>query len=138
MPEQPADAPSVEVPQGLADAAQRYDFPLDLVRRALALGMPPHNLASQIMSGMRPEVADMFIARQEAALRGDPDEIVAPPLSLGWMQVPTEWGVRVKPGKKGLTLGSLNVGTYGDIPDLHRRHVGGLFRHGRSSQAAAC
>ncbi len=117
MPEQPADAPPVEIPQGLADAARRYDFPLDLVRRALALGMPPHNLASQIMSGMRPEVAEMFIARQEAALRGDPDGMVAPPLSLGWMQVPTEWGVRVKPGKKGLTLGSLNVGAYGDIPD---------------------
>ena len=117
MPEQPADASPVEIPEVLADVARRFDFPLDLVRRAMALGMPPHNLASQIMSGMRPEVAEMFIVRQEAAMRGDPDEIVAPPLSLGWMQVPTEWGVRVKPGKKGLTLGSLNVGTYGDIPD---------------------
>jgi hypothetical protein len=116
MPEKPSAGPA-QIPQVLTDAALRFDFPLDLVRRALALGMPPHNLASQIMSGMRPEVAEMFIARQEAAMRGDPDEMMAPPLSLGWMQAPTEWGVRVKPGKKGLTLGSLNVGTYGDIPD---------------------
>ncbi len=28
-----------------------------------------------------------------------------------------EWGVRVKPGKNGLTMGSLNVGIYGEIPD---------------------
>lgn len=117
MPEQPVDAPPVEIPEELTEVARQLDFPLELVRRALALGMPPHNLASQIMSGMRPEVAEMFIARQEAALRGDPDEIQAPPLSLGWMQAPTEWGVRVKPGKKGLTLGALNVGTYGEIPD---------------------
>ena len=38
-------------------------------------------------------------------------------LDLGWMKVPTEWGIRVKPGKKGLTVGMINVGTYADIPD---------------------
>ena len=35
---------------------------------------------------------------------------------LNWMNQRREWGVRVKPGKKGLTLGSLNVGVYGEIP----------------------
>ena len=38
-------------------------------------------------------------------------------LDLSWMKVPTEWGIRVKPGKKGLTVGMINVGTYGDVPD---------------------
>lgn len=42
-----------------------------------------------------------------------------PQLSLDWMEHNLEWGVRVKPGKKGLTIGSLNVGIYGEIPEYH-------------------
>ena len=37
-----------------------------------------------------------------------------------WMNQSRQWGVRVKPGKKGLTLGSLNVGIYGEVPDEWR------------------
>ena len=40
-----------------------------------------------------------------------------PTPSFEWMGRTLEWGVRVRPGKSGLTLGSLNVGVYGDIPD---------------------
>ncbi len=40
-----------------------------------------------------------------------------PEPSLAWMERTLEWGVRVKPGKSGLTMGSLNVGIYGEIPD---------------------
>ena len=47
------------------------------------------------------------------------EEVAAPNLSLDWMQQNLEWGIRVKPGKKGLTLGSLNVGIYGQIPEYH-------------------
>ncbi len=35
---------------------------------------------------------------------------------LGWMQVNSEWGVRATPGKRGLTLDDINVGSYGVIP----------------------
>ena len=45
------------------------------------------------------------------------EEQQLPPPSLDWMDHTLEWGVRVRPGKKGLTLGSLNVGIYGEIPD---------------------
>ena len=34
------------------------------------------------------------------------------------MKVPTEWGIRVRPGKRGLTVDMLNVSTYADIPDF--------------------
>ena len=34
-----------------------------------------------------------------------------------WMPRTLEWGVRVKPGPKGLTVDSLNVGIYGEVPD---------------------
>ena len=47
------------------------------------------------------------------------EEAAAPDISLDWMQQNLEWGVKVKPGKKGLTLGSLNVGIYGQIPEYH-------------------
>ena len=47
------------------------------------------------------------------------EEAAAPELSLDWMQHNLEWGVKVEPGKKGLTLGSLNVGIYGEIPEYH-------------------
>ena len=43
-------------------------------------------------------------------------EVEVPEPRLNWMNQWREWGVRVKPGAKGLTLGSLNVGLYGEIP----------------------
>ena len=43
-------------------------------------------------------------------------EVEVPEPRLNWMNQWREWGVRVKPGPKGLTLGSLNVGIYGEIP----------------------
>ena len=45
------------------------------------------------------------------------DEIEIKPPSLSWMKNTLEWGTRVKPGKKGLTIDSLNVGIYGEIPE---------------------
>jgi hypothetical protein len=33
------------------------------------------------------------------------------------MRVPTEWGTRAKPTKHGLTIGAINVGKYGEVPD---------------------
>ena len=51
-----------------------------------------------------------------------------------WMNKSRQWGVRVKPGKKGLTLGSLNVGIYGEVPtdwpDQSRNPRGAIPRHG--------
>lgn len=47
------------------------------------------------------------------------EEESTPELSLDWMGDNLEWGVKVEPGRKGLTLGSLNVGIYGDIPEYH-------------------
>jgi len=44
------------------------------------------------------------------------EEIEIPEPRLNWMGITREWGVKVLPGEKGLTLGSLNVGVYGEIP----------------------
>jgi hypothetical protein len=37
-------------------------------------------------------------------------------LDLSWMNPPTEQGVRAIPGRRGLTLEDINIGSYGDLP----------------------
>ena len=49
--------------------------------------------------------------------RTQEDELEIPEPKLEWMDRTLQWGVKVKPGKGGLTLGSINVGVYGEIPD---------------------
>jgi hypothetical protein len=45
------------------------------------------------------------------------DDVEVPKPSLEWMSRTLEWGVRVKPGAKGMTMQGINVGIYGEIPD---------------------
>ncbi|MCE2407590.1 MAG: hypothetical protein J4G19_08835 [Pseudomonadales bacterium] len=54
--------------------------------------------------------------RPALTLSKEEREVEVPEPRLNWMNQSREWGIRVKPGKKGLTLGSLNVGLYGEIP----------------------
>ena len=42
------------------------------------------------------------------------------PERLAWMQDTLEWGVKVRPGKHGLTMRDINVGIYGDVPEESR------------------
>ena len=48
--------------------------------------------------------------------------------SLAWMNDTLEWGVRVEPGKHGMTMRNINVGSYGEVPefstDMSRRPRG--------------
>jgi hypothetical protein len=103
----------INIPQEVLDVSRPAGWPDDLVKRALGLGAPSAMLINQIKAGITPEQAESFIAQQEALRAGGG----APQLDLSWMKVPTEWGIRVRPGKHGLTVGAINVGTYGDIPD---------------------
>ena len=104
----------ITIPPELAELAHAKGWPDDLLIRALKLGAPVAMMINQINAGITPEQAAGFIATQEA-LRGG--EGGALQLDLSWMKVPTEWGVRVRAGKHGLTVGGINVGTYADIPD---------------------
>ena len=38
-------------------------------------------------------------------------------LDLSWLQPGTEWGMKASPGRRGLTLDDINVGSYGEAPD---------------------
>ena len=103
----------ITIPPELLDVAQKHEWPESLVKRALALGAAADFIAKQIEAGIKPDQAERFIAQQEAAREGG----LAQTLDLSWMKVPTEWGIRVRPGNRGLTVDMLNVGTYADIPD---------------------
>ncbi len=50
------------------------------------------------------------------------------PNRFPWMNDTLEWGVRAQPGKRGLTMRDLNVGSYGEVPesssDMSRRPRG--------------
>jgi len=104
----------VTVPPELAAVAAEHNWPESLIIRALKLGAQADFLMNQIKAGIAAEQAENFINRQEQAREVG----LAATLDLRWMHVPTEWGVRVRPGKKGLTVGAINVGTYADIPDV--------------------
>ena len=37
-------------------------------------------------------------------------------LDLSWLKPGTEWGMRAKPGRRGLTVDDINIGSYGEAP----------------------
>ncbi|MEX1255882.1 MAG: hypothetical protein WEE64_16245 [Dehalococcoidia bacterium] len=106
------DAATVEVPPDLLERAKIVGWPEDLVVEALRLGAQPADLVRFMSMGVSADQAREFMAAQAAG--GAPP---APQLDLAWMNVPTEWGVRAKPTKKGLTIEAINVGKYGDVPE---------------------
>src|SRR6266540_5904129 len=44
-------------------------------------------------------------------------------LGLDWVAAGTERGIAARPGRKGLTLDEINLGTYGEVPDLSRNYT---------------
>jgi hypothetical protein len=50
-----------------------------------------------------------------------PQDRIAPRRAprLDWMAITsTEWGVRARPGERGLRLADINIGSYGEVPDV--------------------
>src|SRR3990172_5616541 len=105
-------APAVEVPPELAARAKVAGWSEPLVLELLQRGAQPADLTRYMTMGVTEDQVRQFMAAQ--AEGGGPP---APQLDLAWMNVPTEWGTRAKPTKKGLTLEAINVGKYGEVPD---------------------
>jgi hypothetical protein len=57
------------------------------------------------------------------------------PLDLGWMDQLGEWGMRATPGKNGLTLADIQIGTYGQVPDHSDNMTGRPRGAGKRSDA---
>src|SRR3990170_7574795 len=103
MAEESTSATTVEVPADLARKAKEKGWPLDLVEQALPQGGQPADLMRFMDMGVDPEQARAFMARSQALRSGGTSAFTQelPPLDLSWMNVPTEWGVRAKPTKRG-------------------------------------
>lgn len=103
-------APDVEVPESLAQAAAEHDWPLEVVKSGLKLGVSADFIERSIRSGIPPEAAAERFANFRM-LGG------IPALDMSWASVPTERLPRIQPGPKGLRLGDVEIGAYGFVPD---------------------
>ena len=98
------------VPADLRKKAEAKNWPLVFIERALARGAPPPLLHQALDAGMTPLQAMEMMASS--------GEVQRPPLSMAWAQVDTERGIRARPGKRGLTIDAINIGSYAEVPEV--------------------
>ncbi len=91
--------------------AEKAGWPLELVQQALAMGAAEADLVRYMDMGVTADQARQFMASGPTGAGG-------PTLDLSWMKVPTEWNTRARPTKHGLTLEAINIGKYGEVPDV--------------------
>ena len=97
------------VPADLRVKAKAKNWPLVFIERALARGAPPAFLHKALDAGMTPlQAREMLVSSAE----GQPE------LSMAWARVDTERGIRARPGKRGLTIDAINIGSYADVPEV--------------------
>ena len=65
---------------------------------------------------MTESTKEKALARRVAAL--SEEDLTIPEPNYRWMGKSHQWGTHVRPGKKGLTVGDLNVGYYAEIPEF--------------------
>lgn len=101
-----------EISEELKAANTIAQWPEELIKQALAAGAAESDLINFMNMGVTADQAREFMAQGGA-----------PQLDLSWMQVPTEWNTRARPTKHGLTLEAINIGKYGEIPDVWPYHT---------------
>lgn len=109
-PDVPSASPAVDIPQEARDRARELGWEDGLIELALQQGHTLQEVWQALRGGVTGEQAKLYLARGARVVRPD----------FWWMNVPTEWGIRVRPKdpEKGLLLSDLMVGTYGDVPDV--------------------
>lgn len=102
---------AVTISDELRTAAEKANWPLELVEQAVGFGAAEADLINYMNMGVTADQAREFMQQQAGggASPFEPD--------LSWMNVPTEWNTRARPTKHGLTLDAINIGKYGDVPD---------------------
>ncbi len=100
---------NVEIPEEARDKARELGWEDGLIELAISKGHTLQEVWQALRAGVSGEQAKQFLSG---------GQVVRP--DLRWMHVPTEWGMRVRASnpEMGLTLGDLQVGTYGDVPDI--------------------
>jgi len=104
-----AGSQPAEIPQEARDKARELGWEDGLIELALEKGHSLQVVWQALRGNVDGKQAKDFLAGGEAMVR-----------DFAWMKVPTEWGIRARASdsEMGLTIGDLNVGTYGDIPDV--------------------
>ena len=104
-----AAAAQPEIPQDARDRARELEWEDGLIELALSKGHSLTEVWQALRGNVKGEQAKQFLAG---------GQMVRP--EFRWMKVPTEWGIRARASdpEMGLTIEDLNVGTYGDIPDV--------------------
>ena len=99
-----------KVPADLRKKAEANNWPIVFIERALARGAPAEVLHEALDAGLTPlEAMQKMIGSGEGGM---------PELTMAWAAVDTERGIRARPGKRGLTIDDINVGSYADVPDM--------------------
>lgn len=98
-----------DIPQEARDKARALGWDDGLIELALSKGHALQEVWQALRGGVSGEQAKEFLAG---------GQMVRP--EFNWMKVPTEWGIRARASdpEMGLAIGDLNIGTYGDIPDV--------------------
>lgn len=98
------------IPQDMRDKARELGWEDGLIELAIEKGQSLAIIWQALRGGVSGEQAKQFLGGGGSAA----------PRDFSWMHVPTEWGIRARASDPamGLTIGDLNVGTYGDIPDV--------------------
>ena len=104
-----APTASPDIPQEAHDMATKLGWEDGLIAEAMAKGFSLQEVWQALRANVDGPTAKGFLAA---------GKMVRP--EFKWMTAPTEWGIRARPKDKalGLTIGDLNIGTYGDIPDV--------------------
>ena len=99
-----------EIDPAARDKARELGWEDGLIEMALQGGHSMQEVWQALSANIDGATAKQFL-QSEGGSFFKPD--------YSWMKVPTEWGIRARPAdpEMGLTIGDLNVGTYGDIPD---------------------
>jgi len=101
-----------EVPAELGETAKLAGWSDDLILQLLSAGAQPADLMRYMTMGVSEAQVRQYMAQQASAEGGGME------LTLAWLDVPTEWGTKAKPTKHGLTLDAINIGKYGEVPDV--------------------
>ncbi len=96
-----------ELSEEIRAKAEASAWPIELVQAAVNMGAAEGDLMRFMEMGVTAEQARQFMAQGGQAQ-----------LDLSWMNVPTEWNTRARPTKHGLTLDAINIGKYGEVPDV--------------------
>ena len=107
-----AGGAAVEPSDEIKAKAASVGWPIELVQQALSMGAAEEDLMRYMDMGVTAEQARQFM------MNGGGGGGASFEVDLSWMQVPTEWNTRARPTKHGLTLEAINIGKYGEVPDV--------------------